>query len=68
MATAFQFLQLHSVLTKPLAVGMCLGKLFLDLTVVVYFTILRVDEKDFSWLQTTFAHHISWLEVHHTHF
>ena len=45
---------------------MCLCQLFLDLTVVVDLTFLRINQQDLSWLQTTFRHHIAGFEIHHT--
>ena len=30
--------------------------------------ILGVDEENLAWLQTTFAYHIAWFEVHYTNF
>ena len=65
MPTALQFLQLNAVGRKPFAVRMCLSELFLDFTIVVDATFLCVDEQDLSWLQTSLAHHIAWLKVHH---
>ena len=67
VATALQFLQLHTVFVQPLAIGMSFGQLFLDLTIVVDLTLLCIDEQDLTWLQTAFAHHIARFEVHHTH-
>ena len=68
MATALQLLQLHTVLVQPLLVGMRLGQLFLDLAIIIDLSFLCVDEQDLARLQATFADHIAWLEVHHTHF
>ena len=68
MATTLQFLQLDAVRREPFAVGMCLRELLLDFSVIVYLALLRVDEQNLSRLQTTLAHHIVRLEVHHTHF
>ena len=68
MAPALQFLQLHAVLAEPLTIRMRLGQLLLYLTVVVDLSLLRVDEQNLSRLQTTLAHHITRLKVHHAHF
>ena len=65
MATALQLLQLHAVLVQPLAVRMRLSQLLFDLTIVVNLTLLGVNQQNLTWLQTTFRHHIAWLEVHH---
>ncbi len=68
VATALQLLQLHAVLAEPLAVGMGLGQLGLDLAVVVDAALLRVDEQDLARLQSAFADHVARLEIHHAHF
>ena len=68
VATALQFLQLHAVLAEPLAVGMGLGQLLLDLAVVIDAAFLRVDEQYLARLQAAFADHVARLEVHHAHF
>ena len=68
MTTALQFLQLHTVLTKPRAIGMGLSQLLLYLTVVVNLTFLRIDEQYFPWLETSFRHHIVRLEIHDAYF
>ena len=67
VTAALQLLQLHAVLTQPLAVGMCLGKLLFDLTVVVDLTLLRVNQQDLTWLQAAFRNHVARFEVHHAH-
>ena len=68
MATALQLLQLDAVRREPFAVWMCLGEFLLDFAIIVYLALLRVDEKNLSGLQTSLAHHVTRLEVHHTHF
>ena len=67
MPATLQFLQLHAILIQPFAIGMGFRQLFLDFTVVINLTLLSVDEQDFSRLQTTFAHDVSWFEIHHAH-
>ena len=44
---------------------MCLSELFLDLTVVVDLTFLRINQQDLSWLQATFRYHITGFKIHH---
>ena len=68
MPSALQFFQLNAVGREPLAIWMFLCQFLLDFTIVVDATFLRVDEQNLSWLQTSLAHHIAWLKVHHTHF
>ena len=46
---------------------MGLGQLFLNLAVVIDLTLLRINQQDLTWLQTTFRHHVARLEVHHAH-
>ena len=43
-ATGLQFVQFHAVVGQPRAVGLCVGKLFLQLPIVVYFTFFRIDQ------------------------
>ena len=64
---ALQLLQLHAVLTEPLAVGVRLGQLLLQLTVVPYLSLLRVDEQNLARLQPPLAHHVARLKIHDAH-
>lgn len=52
---ALQFLKLHTVLAEPLAIGMGFGQLILDFAIVVDFAFQRIDEQNFSRLQSAFA-------------
>ena len=63
-ASALEFLQLDAVRREPLAVGMLLGQFLLDFSVVVDFSLLRVDEQNLAWLEPTLAHHVTGFEVH----
>ena len=65
VTTALEFLQLHAVLTQPLAVRMCLRQLLLDFAIVVNFALLRINQQNLSRLQTTLANDVARFEVHH---
>ena len=67
LSAALEFLQLHAVLREPLAVGVCLGQLLLDLAVVVDASLLGVDEQYLAGLQSALGHHVAGLKVHHAH-
>ena len=67
MTTALQFLQLHTVLAEPFTVGMGLGQLFLNLTIVIDLAFLSVYQQNLSRLQTPLRYDIAWLEVHHAY-
>ena len=67
MTTALQLLQLHTVLAKPFTVGMGLGQLLFNLTVVIDLAFLRVNQQNLSRLQAPLRYDIAWLEVHHAY-
>ena len=64
---ALQVLQLDAVGTQPLLIGMGLGQTVLYLAVIIDFAFLRIDEQQFSWLQTSLLGYLSRLEIHHAH-
>ena len=67
MATALQLLQLDAVGGQPLTVGMLIGQLLLDLTIVVDLTLLGVDQQDLTRLQTGLLSNLRRIEVHYTY-
>ena len=67
MTTALQFLQLYTILAEPFTVGMGLGQLLFNLTVVIDLAFLRIYQQNLSRLQTPFRYDIAWLEVHHAY-
>ena len=44
---------------------MCHGQLLLNLAIVVYLTLLGVNQQNLTWLQAALRYHVAWLEVHH---
>ena len=44
---------------------MSLGQLLLNLAIVVYLTLLGVNQQNLTWLQATLRYYVAWLEVHH---
>ena len=68
LTAALQFFQLHTVFVEPFTIWMCLRQLLLYLAVIIYLSLLRVDKKNLSGLQTSFADDILRFEIHHAHF
>ena len=66
VATALQLLQLDAVRREPFAVWMSLRELLLDLSIIIYLALLRVDEQNLTGLKTALAHHVIGFKVHHT--
>ena len=66
MSAALQFLQLDTVGGEPLAVGMFMGQLLFNLTVVVYLTFLCVYQQDLTWLKPSLLCHLRRVEVDDT--
>ena len=64
MPAALQFLKLYAVGRKPLTIRMFRSQLLLDLSVVVDLTLLRIDEQDLAWLQSSLLGNLCRVEVH----
>ena len=67
MPAALQFLKLYAVGRKPLTIRMFRSQLLLDLSIVVDLTLLRIDEQDLAWLQSSLLGYLCRVEVHHAH-
>ena len=65
LSSALEVLELDAVGREPLAIRMLSSKFCLDLTIIVDLAFLRIDEQDLSWLQSTLAHYLAWIEIHH---
>ena len=58
VAAALQFLELYAIGAEPLTVGMLVGELFLDFSVVVDAPLLGVYEQDLARLQASFLSYL----------
>ena len=67
LTTRLQLLQLDTVGGEPLTVWMCGSQLLLYLAVIVYLSFLRVNKKYLTWLQTSLALDVGWIEVHNAY-
>ena len=43
---------------------MSLSQLLLYLTIIVYLTLLGINQQDLTWLQTALRYNVAWLKVH----
>jgi len=67
LASAVYFFKLDAVGVEPLAIGMSVCQLLLDLAIVIDFALLGVDEQNLSGLQSTLLGHLRGVEVDDTH-
>src|SRR5574344_225278 len=67
LTTALQFLQLDTVGAQPLTVWMFGSQALFNLTIIIDFAFLGIDEQYLTGLQTTLLCNFSRVEVHHTH-
>ena len=63
LSSALQVVQFDAVFGKPAAIGVGIGELFLDFSVIVDAPFLRVNEQDFSRLQSSLFFDVRSIEV-----
>ena len=66
LTSTLQSVQLYAVCREPLAIRESRSKTVFQFTVIIYITLLRINQQNLAWLQTTFFFNFVCLETNYT--